>query len=124
MRTRIAQRQTIDDNDPTSELHGEGPLSTAPINTFSSIQDSHEDAILAELEPLPISTADPTGTPTHAVVTPAPASSDCIRKAKRSYSIAHDDFLSERVIIFHIDLEHSGQDAGIVQLSVVAYDPS
>jgi Exonuclease len=122
-RTRIAQCQTMDD-DPASELHSEGPPSTAPINTSSSILDSHEEAILAELEPLPISTADPMGTPTHAVVTPAPASSDRTHKAKQSYLIAHDDFLSERVMIFHIDLEHSGKDARIVQLLVVAYDPS
>ena len=111
-------------SDAASELHSEDPLCTAPINTSPSIQDSHEDAILAELELLPTSTADPTGTPTHVVVTPAPASSDHTQKAKRSYSIAHDDFLTERVIIFHIDLKHSGQDAGIVQLSVIAYDPS
>jgi hypothetical protein len=111
-------------SDAASELHSEGPLCTAPINTSPSIQDSHEDAILAELEPLPTSTYDPTGTPTHAVVTPVPASSDHTPKAKRSYSIAHDNFLSGRVIIFHIDLEHSGQDVGIVQLSVIAYDPS
>jgi hypothetical protein len=62
--------------------------------------------------------------PNHAIVTPAPVSSHCSHKLKQSYSIAHDDFLSERVIIFHIDLEHSGQDARIVQLLEVAYDPS
>jgi hypothetical protein len=62
--------------------------------------------------------------PNHAIVTPAPASSYCFHKLKQSYLIAHDDFLSERVVIFHIDLKHSGQDARIVQLLVVAYEPS
>jgi hypothetical protein len=32
--------------------------------------------------------------------------------------------LKERVVIFHTDLKHTGQDAGIVQLLVIAYDPS
>jgi hypothetical protein len=30
----------------------------------------------------------------------------------------------ERIVIFHVDLEHAGEEAGTVQLSVVAYDPS
>jgi hypothetical protein len=107
-----------------SELPSDGPLCAAPIYTFPSIQDSHEEAILAELEPLPISTANPTGMPNHAIVTPTPASSHCSHKLKQSYLIAHDYFLCERVIIFHIHLEHSGQDARIVQLLVVAYEPS
>ena len=95
MRTRISQRQTMD-NGPASELHSKGPLCMAPVNRSSSIQDSYEEAILAELEPaLATSTADLTGTPTHAVITPAPASSNHTHKMKRSYSIAHDDFLSE-----------------------------
>jgi hypothetical protein len=40
------------------------------------------------------------------------------------HSIVHDDFLKDRVVIFNLDLEHSGNEAGIVQLSVVAFDAS
>jgi hypothetical protein len=62
--------------------------------------------------------------PPHPIVTLAPTLLDHAHKPKRSYSIAHDDLLSERIIIFHIVLEHGGKEAGIVQLSVVAYYPS
>jgi hypothetical protein len=55
----------------TSELHSDGSLCTAPTKTHPSIQDSHEEAILAELEPLPTSTAYLTRMLNHAVVTPA-----------------------------------------------------
>jgi hypothetical protein len=80
---------------------------------------------LAELDHLPTSTTNPTETPTLAIVTPTPALSGPTHTPKWTFSIAHDDFLSERIIIFHIDLEHSGKEAGtIVQLSVVTYDPS
>jgi hypothetical protein len=112
------------DNDITAELHREGAACMAPVSNSSSIQDSHEEAILAEIEQLPMSNADPTATPTYAVVSPAPLSFVATRMQKRVYSIAHDDLLSDRIIIFHIDLEHSGEEAGIVQLSVVAYNPS
>ena len=58
------------------------------------------------------------------LITLVPASSNHTYKAKRSNSIAHIDFLSERFVIFHINLEHSGKEAGIVlQLLVVAYEP-
>jgi hypothetical protein len=112
------------DDDPVSELHREGALCVTPDHISSSTQASHEEDILAELDHLPTSTTNPTGTPTLAIVTPTPALSGPTHTPKRTFSIAHDDFLSERIIIFHIDLEHSGKEAGIVQLSVVAYDPS
>jgi hypothetical protein len=57
------------------------------------------------------------------LITLVPASSNRTYTAKRSNSIAHIDFLSERVVIFHIDIEHSGKEAGIVlQLLVVEYE--
>jgi hypothetical protein len=40
---------------------------------------------------------------------------------KRTYSIAHDDWIGHRAIIFHVDLEHGGDACGVLQLSVVAY---
>jgi hypothetical protein len=112
------------DDDTVSELHREGALCVSPVHTSSSTQASHEEEILAELDHLPTSTADPAGTPTVAIVTPTPAFSGPMHTPRRTFSIAHDDFLSERIIIFHVDLEHSGKEAGIVQLSVVAYNPS
>jgi hypothetical protein len=42
----------------------------------------------------------------------------------RSKSIAHDDWVHGRSIIFHVDLEHGGDACGVIQLSVVAYDPT
>ena len=62
--------------------------------------------------------------PTLAIVTPTPALFDPSCKPKRTFSIAHDDFLSERIMIFDIDLERSSKEARIVQLFVMAYDPS
>jgi hypothetical protein len=112
------------DDDPVSELHGEGALCVTPVHISSSTQASHEEDILAELDHLPTSTTNPTGTPTLAIVTPTPALSGPTHTPKRTFSIAHDDFLSERIIIFHIDLEHSSKEAGIMQLLVVAYDSS
>ena len=38
-------------------------------------------------------------------------------------SMAHNDFKKKAIIVFHVDLEHAGDDAGVVQLSVVAHDP-
>jgi hypothetical protein len=44
---------------------------------------------------------------------------------KCTKSIAHDDWVGRRSIIFHVDQEHHGGDAcGVLQLSVVAYDPT
>jgi hypothetical protein len=44
---------------------------------------------------------------------------------KRTKSIAHDDWVCHQAMIFHVDLEHGGDAcAGVLQLSVVAYDPT
>jgi lambda repressor-like predicted transcriptional regulator len=68
-----------------SELHSDGPFCSAPINTFPSIQDSHDEDLLAELEPLPTSTAYLTRMPNHAIVTLAPALSHCSHKKEMSF---------------------------------------
>jgi hypothetical protein len=90
------------DDDPVSELHREGELCMSPVHISSSTQDSREEAILAELDRLATSSTDPTGTPTLAIVTPTPALSDPSCKPRRTFSIAHDDFLSESIMIFNI----------------------
>ena len=35
---------------------------------------------------------------------------------RKIHSIAHDDLMSNRCIFFHVDLEHGGEECGIVQL--------
>jgi hypothetical protein len=39
-------------------------------------------------------------------------------------SIAHDDWVGHQAMIFHVDLEHGSDACGVLQLSVVAYDPT
>ena len=43
---------------------------------------------------------------------------------KQKNSIAHEDWVGHRSLIFHVDLEHGGDACGVLQLSVVAYDPT
>jgi len=52
-----------------------------------------------------------------------PSTTTVVKKNnKRTKSIAHDDWVCHRVMIFHVDLEHGGDACGVLQLSVVAYD--
>ena len=48
---------------------------------------------------------------------------EVVAKPKQTHSIAHDDMESGRLMIFHVDLEHGGDHCGVVQISVVVYDP-
>jgi hypothetical protein len=43
---------------------------------------------------------------------------------KRTKSIAHDDWVCHQAMVFQVDLEHGGDACGVLQLSVVAYDPT
>jgi hypothetical protein len=45
-------------------------------------------------------------------------------KTKRSVHVAHDDLVGHRSVIFHVDLEHVGDNCGVLQLLVVAHDPT
>jgi hypothetical protein len=60
--------------------------------------------------------------PTPGLTLPNPVST-APSKTKRSASVAHDDLVGHRSVIFHVDLEHGGDNCGVLQLSVVAYDP-
>jgi hypothetical protein len=43
---------------------------------------------------------------------------------KRAKPIAHDDWVCHQGMIFHVDLEHGGDACGVLQLPVVACDPT
>jgi hypothetical protein len=43
---------------------------------------------------------------------------------KRTKSIAHDDWVCHQAMIFHDDNEYGGDACGVLQMSVVAYDPT
>jgi hypothetical protein len=43
---------------------------------------------------------------------------------KQTNSIAHDDWVGHHTIIFHVNLEHGGDSCGVLQLSVIVYDPT
>jgi hypothetical protein len=43
---------------------------------------------------------------------------------KRKKAITHDDLAGLTSILFHVDLEHGGDYCGVLQISVVAYNPS
>jgi hypothetical protein len=49
------------------------------------------------------------------------APSTASHKPKGMHSIVHDDSLEDMVMVFNIGLEHSGDEAGIIQLSVACY---
>jgi hypothetical protein len=60
---------------------------------------------------------------TTVMTVPTPVSLIVVLTTKRTNSIAQDDWVGHRSIIFHVELEHGGDACGALQLSVVAYDP-
>jgi hypothetical protein len=97
----------IDDGIPLV-LHDAPVLSSSSVDTSDSI--SGVDVQQAQQETVASSATTLTGVPT--------------TNLNRSKSIAHDDWVGSRSIIFHVDLEHGGDACGVLQLSVVAYDPT
>jgi hypothetical protein len=74
----------------------------APVSESSSTQDSCEEAVLGEIEHLPISNADSTRTPTHAAVTPSPASSVANHIQKRAFYNSHDDLVFLGLLMYTV----------------------
>ena len=110
-----------DDADPELCTNGALCLTSAKTNTPSEV--ARGVTVLLQLRDLPQDAGQLLTTPKSAVITPlehANAPSTTSHKPKRMHSIVHDDLLEDRVMIFNIDLRHSGNKAGIVQLSVVA----
>jgi hypothetical protein len=110
-----------DDADPELCTNGALCLTSAKTNTPSEV--ARGETVLLQLCDLPQDAIQLSTAPKSAIITPsehAIAPSTTSHKPKRMQSIVHDDLLEDRVMIFNIDLEHSGNEARIVQLSVVA----
>jgi hypothetical protein len=81
--------------------------SSSSVNTSDSTCSVDEELIQQETVP-----------PTTTVVT-VPTTNK-----KGTKSIANDDRVCHRAMIFHVDLQHGDGACGVLQLSVVAYDPT
>ena len=94
------------DSDPFVDVMDiEVPEDSVPTEIF--VQEDREAKIANESKP---------EGETLPVVTPSKA------KTRSKYSIAHEWIDMNLAVLFHIDIEHAGDEAGIVQLSVVATD--
>ena len=114
-------------DDANPELCTNGELSLTSANTNTPTEVARDETVICQLHDLPQFIGQLSMAQKSAVITPSEhtnAPSSTSHQPKRMHSIVHDDFLKDRVMIFNIDLEHSGDEAGIVQLSVVAFDAS
>ena len=105
----------VDDANPELCTHGDLCVTSAKTNTPSEV--ARGETVLLQLRDLPQDAGQLLTTPKSAINTPseranAPSTTSC--KPKCMHSIVHDDLLEDRVMIFNIDLQHSGNKAGIV----------
>jgi hypothetical protein len=49
---------------------------------------------------------------------------NAVLATKQTNSIAYEDWVGHQSLIFHVDLEHGGDACGVLQLSVLAWDPT
>jgi hypothetical protein len=105
---------TTDDEQPASLRPLGGLVMPSSSSSSSSSEDNGQDAHGANQQEHEQQTTNPTSIPGATITT----------RTNRSNSIAHDDLAHGRSIIFHVDLEHGGDACGVLQLSVVAYDPT
>jgi hypothetical protein len=92
---------TSDDGIPFSLVVPDVPASSSSSNNTS---DSDEE--LQQEETVPSSATVPTS------------------NHKCTKSIVHLDWVGRQSIIFHVNLKHGGDACGVLQLSVVVYDPT
>ena len=57
-----------------------------------------------------------------AASSPTPLPTVKTAKPRATHSVAHDDIANGNAVLLHIDLELGGPEAGIIQLSQVAYN--